>query len=142
MTYKIAICLYQNQPNAFFHVVEKTVFNYAKGGCWSEMDGMMVLEMPESGTSGTLRFMADTGEAFCIAVGIHNHKRWCDIVSNLKNDQTGVLINREYYNNGGRDHQREKQLASFSTKNAQGRNMAIKFTKEEGEHLKANVIIG
>ena len=63
-----------------------------------------MLEMGESGTSGTLRFMSDTGGSFIVAVGVYNHKRWCDVVSNLKNDETGVAINPQYYNNGGRDH--------------------------------------
>lgn len=99
--------------------------------------------MGGSGTSGTIRFLAqDTGEMFIVALGVHNYKRWCDVVTNLKQEQTGVLINPEYYNKGGRDFMREKQLASYSVKNAKGRKIEVKFTKEDGQDLKCNIIIG
>ncbi|KAF7971593.1 hypothetical protein HWV62_20766 [Athelia sp. TMB] len=143
MSYRIKLDIFQTNPNTHFRVVEQTVFHYAHGGTWGEIDGEKLLTMGASGTSGTIRFLADdTGEAFIVALGIHNYKRWCDVVTNLKNDETGVLINPQYYNNGGRDYQREKQLASYSVKNAKGRNVEIKFTKDEGQDLRAQIVIG
>ncbi|KAF7978507.1 hypothetical protein HWV62_45667 [Athelia sp. TMB] len=142
-SYKIHCCIFQTNPNAHFRIVEQTVFHYANGGTWGEMDGQKMLCMGGSGTSGTLRLLADkTGECFIVALGVHNYKRWCDVVTNLKDNETGVLINPQYYNNGGRDSQREKQLSSYSVKNAKGRHIEVKFTKDEGTDLMCNLIIG
>ena len=144
MSYTISVRVYQTNPNAFFNIVEKTVWQYANGGTWSESNGEQVLTMGGSGTSGTLRFVADNGENFIVALGVHNYKRWCDIVTNLSNQQTGVIINPEYYDSKYPDREaaREKQLASYNVKNAKGRNFAVNFTKGDGNDLKANIIIG
>jgi Fungal fruit body lectin len=71
MTYTVAVRVYQTNPNAFFNVVEKTAWHYANGGTWSESNGAFALTMGGSGTSGTLRFVADTGEIF-VVLGVHN----------------------------------------------------------------------
>jgi len=140
MSYKITLRVYQTNQNAFFRVVEQTVFH---DGSWSDIDGQRVLNMGYSGTSGTIRFESDTGENFLVAIGVHNYKRWCDIVTDLKTDrEAGVTVNPQYYNNGERHAQREKQLASFATKNAHGRNIEVRFTVSDGNDLKANIIIG
>ena len=70
--------------------------------------------------------------------------RWGDIVTNLANDQTGVIITPQYYSDAHRDREaaRERQLASYSVKNAKGRNFAINYPVTEGNNLKANIIIG
>jgi hypothetical protein len=141
MSYKITLRVYQTNPNNFFRIVEKTVFNYANGGSWNESNGEQIVTFGGSGTSGTLRFLGDNGENFLVAVGIHNSKRWGDIVTSLAKDQTGVSVNPEYYN-GKRDYQREKQLESYSVKSATGRNYQIKYTVAEGNDLKAILIIG
>jgi hypothetical protein len=142
MSYKITLRVYQTNTNAFFKVVEQTVWNYANGGTWTEFDGQKVLTMGGSGTSGTIRFTADTGENFIVALGVHNYKRWCDIVTNLTNDQTGVIINPQYYNGGPRAYMREKQLATYSVSNSKGRKFTITYTVTDGNDLKANIIIG
>ncbi|KAF9055562.1 fungal fruit body lectin-domain-containing protein [Panaeolus papilionaceus] len=105
-------------------------------------NGQQVLNMGGSGTSGTIRFVADNGENFIVALGVHNYKRWCDIVTNLGRDQTGTVINPQYYNDGPRAYQREKQLASYSVKNAKGRQFAVKFTDGEGQDLACDIIVG
>ncbi|KAJ3475349.1 hypothetical protein NLI96_g11896 [Meripilus lineatus] len=144
MSYTITIQVYQTNPNAFFRIVEKTVWQYANGGTWSESNGTHVLTMGGSGTCGSLRFVSDTGENFIATLGVHNYKRWGDIVTNLANDQTGVIITPQYYSDAHRDREaaRERQLASYSVKNAKGRNFAINYTVTEGNNLKANIIIG
>ena len=43
------------------------------------------------------------------AVGVHNYKRWRDVVTGLKHTETAPAINQQYYDNGGRDWVREKQ---------------------------------
>nr|ANW37921.1 lectin [Boletopsis grisea] len=143
MSYKICVRVYQTNPNAFFRIVEQTVWNYANGGTWSDENGEKVLTMGGSGTSGTIRFVADNGEDFIVALGVHNNKRWCDIVTSLAaNNNTGVIINPQYYNDGPRAYAREKQLATYNVGNAQGRNFAVNFTVSDGQELKANIIIG
>lgn len=73
MSYKIAVRIYQTNPNAFFHVVEQTCFTK---GAWNEVNGEMILNMDNSGTSGTLRLEShDNKENFVVVVGVHNYKR-------------------------------------------------------------------
>jgi len=145
MSYSITIRVYQTNPNAFFDVVEQTVWNFANGGTWEDVKGQKVLTMGGSGTSGTLRFKntepdAGAGENFVVAVGVHNYKRWCDIVPDVPNNETGVVINPKYYHDwSGR---REKQLSSFSTTSATGRKLSIDYTSPDGHNLVANIVIG
>jgi hypothetical protein len=141
MSYKITLRVYQTNTNAYFHVVEQTVWNYANGGTWSQTDEERTLTMGGSGTSGTIRFVADNGENFIVALGVHNYKRWCDIVTNLTGEQTGTVINPQYYNSGPRAYQREKQLATYSVSNSKGRKFTINYTVTDGNDLKANIII-
>ncbi|KAF7762188.1 hypothetical protein Agabi119p4_8781 [Agaricus bisporus var. burnettii] len=78
--------------------------------------------MGGSGTSGSLRFVSsDTDESFVATFGVHNYKRWCDIVTNLTNEQTALVINQEYYGVPIRDQARENQLTSYNVANAKGR---------------------
>ncbi|KZS95393.1 fungal fruit body lectin [Sistotremastrum niveocremeum HHB9708] len=143
MSYKITIHVFQTNPTAFFRIVEKTVWNYANGGTWDEVDDAHVLTMGGSGTSGALRFVADNGENFIATLGVHNYKRWGDIVTNLANNQTGITINSQYYDGTpDRAAAREAQRASYSVANAQGRKFTINYTVADGNDLKANIIIG
>uniref|UniRef100_D2D056 Lectin n=1 Tax=Agroathelia rolfsii TaxID=39291 RepID=D2D056_9AGAM len=142
MTYKITVRIYQTNPNAFFQLVEETVWKYANGGTWAVENDQHVLTMGGSGTSGTLRFQADDGESFVVAFGVHNYKRWCDIVTGLASNQTGIVINEEYYSLPVRERARERQLSEYQVKNAKGRNFQVNFTQAEGGDLHANVIIG
>jgi len=141
MSYTITLRVYQTNTNAFFHVVEKTVWGYANGGTWDEFHGEHVLKMGGSGTCGTLRFQTDLGEKFVVAVAVHNYERWCDIVQDVHNDQTGATIQAEYYNGGDRTRQREKQLPNYSSVGSAGRNVSINFTGKEGNDLKADIFI-
>ncbi|OBZ78202.1 hypothetical protein A0H81_02578 [Grifola frondosa] len=92
------------QCNDSVSIVEKTVWHYANGGTWSEVDGQQVLTMGGSGTSGTLRFKSESGDYFLVALGVHNYKRWCDIVTDLTSSNTGVEIHPTYYQDGGAGH--------------------------------------
>ncbi|KAI0298337.1 fungal fruit body lectin [Multifurca ochricompacta] len=144
MTYTIVVQVYQTNPNAFFRCVEKTCWKYANGATWNETDGNHVLRMGDSGTSGCLRFTSDTGESFILALGVHNYKRWGDIIPNLSAEDTGVVINPQYYSNDHRDRQeqRERQLTSFKVDNLKGRNLKFDYIVNDGKDLKVNLIIG
>ena len=52
-----------------------------------------MLTMGDCGTSGTLRFVADTGENFVVVFGVHNWKKWGNMVTDLAKDLTGVVLN-------------------------------------------------
>ncbi|KAF8126742.1 lectin [Boletus edulis] len=142
MSYSITLRVYQRNPGrGFFSVVEKTVFHFANGGTWSEANGTQILTMGGSGTSGVLRFKSDK-ELITVAVGVHNYKRWCDVVTGLKPEETALVINPQYYNNGPRAYAREKQLAEYSVTSVAGTKVEVKYTVTEGNNLQADIIIG
>ncbi|KAJ3482780.1 hypothetical protein NLI96_g6754 [Meripilus lineatus] len=166
MAYTITAQVFQTNPNTFFRVVEKTTFKSTDGGnAWGESNGTHVLTMDASGTSGSLRFLSDSGENFIITLGVHNFKRqafpayslivlinscwhalnrWGDIVTNLTNGETGVIITPQYYGSEHPDRVavREAQLVSYSVENAKGRTFAFNFVVAEGNDLKVNIVIG
>ena len=138
MSYTITVRVYQSKTDRFYNLVEKSV---ASGGTWSEVNGEHVLTMYTSGTCGTLRFKSDTGLNIVFAVGVHNYKRWCDIVGRLDNNASGTTIQAEYYNSGGRASQREKQTASHSGENENDGKVSIQYTVAEGNNLKAYILL-
>ncbi|KAH7101332.1 fungal fruit body lectin [Auriculariales sp. MPI-PUGE-AT-0066] len=136
--YTITVRIYQTDVSNPFRVVEKTVWNYANGGTWDENQGAHVLKMNGSGTSGILRLLT-------FAFGVHNYKRWGDIVTGLANGDTATIIQAQYYQDDkgqGRHAAREAQRADYSVKSAKGRNYSIKYTVADGENLVANIIVG
>ena len=144
MSYTITAKVYQSNQNAFFNNVERTVWKFANGGTWSQVDETYVLKMGGSGTCGSLRFVADTGENFIVTLGVHNYKRWGDIVTNLAGTDTGVVVTPQYYDDKhpDREAQREKQLITYSVKNNKGRAFSFTYTVTEGNNLKVNIVIG
>ena len=146
MSYTITVQLYQTNTDAFFKVVEKTVF---RNGTWDESNDTHVLSMGASGTSGSLRLVADTGENFIVTLGVHNYKPWGDIVTKLDAEsQTGVVITPEYYETewGGTQNQdrvdaRWRTLSSYEV-SRDGRNYSLEYTVTDGNDLKVNVVIG
>ena len=141
MSYNIKLRVYQRNPGrGFFHIVEQTVWHYANGGTWSEANGVLTLTQGGSGTSGVIRFLSDKGERITIAVGVHNYKRWCDVVTGLKPDETALVINGEYYNEGKRAYVREKQEVEHNATSPSGTKVEVIYTVTEGNNLEANVI--
>ncbi|KAK3342208.1 fungal fruit body lectin [Lasiosphaeria hispida] len=146
MSYTITVQVYQTNQNAFFNVVEKTVF---RNGTWDEVKGAHVLTMGSSGTCGSLRFVADTSENFIVTLGVHNYKPWGDIVTKLDPaSQTGVVITPEYYEKewGGTQVQervdvRWKTLSSYEV-TRDGRKFSFSYTVTGGNNLNVNVVIG
>nr|BAB63923.1 fruit body lectin [Pleurotus cornucopiae] len=144
MSYTIKVRVYQTNPNAFFRIVEQGVWHYANGGTWSDKDGVLTLTMGGSGTSGMLRFMTEQGkEAFFIAMGVHNYKRWVDIVTGLANDVTCVRALPEYYGDKAeRAQSREAQRITQSVLNIDRRNISATYSVAEGNNLELNIVIG
>ncbi|KAG0631476.1 hypothetical protein M758_1G256200 [Ceratodon purpureus] len=92
MAYTIKARVIQSDPNNSFSIVEKTC---CSTGYWTERDGTEhTLTMEKSGASSMLRFKNSDGYFFLVALGVHNYKRWCDIVDNT--DDTGLMVNQSY----------------------------------------------
>ncbi|KAH8987620.1 fungal fruit body lectin, partial [Lactarius akahatsu] len=77
---------------------------------------------------------------------LQSHKRWGDIVTNLKNDQTACTINPEYYSNehANRQRQREKQLTAYEVAlvaDLQGRRYSLEYYVTEGNVLEVRIVI-
>ena len=68
---------------------------------------------------------------------------WGDIVTNLTNEQTGIIITPQYYSNKNPDQQRqrENQMMTYSVRNNRGRNFSFNYTVTEGNNLKVDVFI-
>ena len=140
MSYNVALRVFQTNPaRGFFHIVEQTVWHFANGGTWAEDNTTRTITMGGSGTSGVIRFKSDKNEYITIAVGVHNYKRWCDVVTGLKPEETALLINGQYYNNGGRDFVREKQEVEHTATSPAGTKVTIKYTVTEGNNLAAYI---
>ncbi|KAF8263086.1 lectin [Lactarius quietus] len=135
MVYSIKVSIYQTDPSkgAFFRIVEKT--GYIDSNGWDEIDGYHVFSENGSGTSGSLHLKSDTGESFVVTFGVHNYKRWGDIVAGIKPKHSACTINPE-------QKQREKQLTTYSVANAQGRKCSFEYTKIEGDNLEVRIVIG
>lgn len=100
-SYAVHVRVIQTEPSGWWDVVEKTVYHNARGGGWTdcvdESVGEQTLTMGGSGTSGMLRFKNPKGDQFLVALGVHNYKRWCDIVTDVPLDQTAVDVHPSYY---------------------------------------------
>ncbi|KAF9545682.1 fruit body lectin [Agrocybe pediades] len=140
MSYTLTLRTYQTDPTAFFAVVEQSAWVNA---AWSDTDGVKKLSITGSGTSGGLRFQCpDTKETFAVYVGVHNFKRWCDIVVDTAENTVTTLF-PEYYKGGTpQDAALWRQAASFSATNSRGRKISINFSVADGNNLVANIVIG
>ena len=142
MAYKISVRIYQTKPDAFFRVVEQSVWT---GGQWTKNGDEFVLDMHSSGTSGALRLLSETGEHIIATFGVHNYVRWCDIVTGLGKEDSGTKILPQWYEeNTERGKVKWKQLASYNVDSIspRRRNFAIQYTVADGNNLVANLIIG
>ncbi|KAI9464100.1 fungal fruit body lectin [Lactarius psammicola] len=142
-TFSIKVVIFQESPSEFFRVVEKTVWNLANGGTWNEVDGCNVLRMNGSGTSGALRLLSDKGRGCIFTFGVHDFKRWGDIITDIKDDITACVINPQYYS---KDHpnmeeQREKQLTSLVINDILGYKYSFDYVVADGNELTVRVII-
>ncbi|KAG0579151.1 hypothetical protein M758_4G077000 [Ceratodon purpureus] len=144
MSYAIHVRVIQTNPSNWFNIVEKTNWHYANGGTWADCDGDHTLTMGGSGTSGMLRFKNAAGDYLLVALGIHNYKRWCDIVTDAKSSDTGVVINPTYYadGSGSRGEMLWKQLANLEKTTSKGVKVKVDYYKEDGNTLYATITIG
>ncbi|KAF2260527.1 fruit body lectin, partial [Lojkania enalia] len=135
MSYTINLSI-KKDDNDTLSVVEKTCWYYSGGADWTEREGHHILSLKASGTSGMLRFRTSTGESFCLAVGVHNYSRWCDIIVDAGDDDTAVRIHPAYYSESNpRNQMLWNQLSSLERTTATGRTLTIKFFRDDGHEL-------
>ncbi|CCA75796.1 hypothetical protein PIIN_09784 [Serendipita indica DSM 11827] len=142
MAYQITVRVFQTNSNAFFRCVEQSVFS---SGTWTSTSDTYVLNMTGSGTSGSLRLEADTGERIIAVFGVHNYKRWCDIVTALTPADSGTKLLPEWYVEGtDRGKVKWSQLAEYSVTSTapRARKYSIKYVVADGNNLVANLTIG
>lgn len=140
MSYTIHLRINQTTTD-WFGIVEKTV----NLGTWTEVNGEHILNLVNSGVSGTLRFESVSSDYVLVALGIHNYKRWCDIVTDLKSTDTALAIHPQYYLDasapGSRSDMLWKQLPSIEKTDSKGRKFAVNYFEDEGAKLWVTVTI-
>lgn len=138
MSYTINLSIIDDSGDALT-VVEKTCWYYANGGTWIERDGRHILSMGGSGTSGMLRFKSSTGEIFALAVGVHNYAVWCDLLVDMRNEDTIVRVHPTYYDNGPRGQMLWNHLRRLEKTTAMGRTLTIDFFRNDSHDLFASL---
>jgi hypothetical protein len=143
MSYSISLrTINTTADNLGFTIVEKSVWHYANGGTWSDTDSIQTLHMNGSGTSGALRFNNAAGEQFLVLLGVHNYKRWCDVVTDLAPGDTAMKIQPDYYSEKNpRYGMLWKQLAQIKKKSAKGTTVDVKYVEAEGNSLVVHLTI-
>jgi len=125
-----------------FTIVEKTVWHYANGGTWSDTDSIQTLHMGGSGTSGAMRFKNGAGEQFLVLLGVHNYKRWCDIVTDIAPGDTGMKLHPDYYVDGTASYAMLwRQLDQIEKTSTKGTKVHVKYVQAEGNSLVVHIII-
>lgn len=141
MSYTFTVRVHQPSDD-WFKVVESTVWYYAGGGTWSQIDGQQVLEIGGSGTSGTLRFANSKEDYFIIAIGVHNYKPWTDIVTDLESKNTGVEMHPTYYSEGKGSRSDRLWAQALETIKVSSKGIKCRLTVSGSDHdLIANLHI-
>jgi len=121
-------------------LVEKSVWYYGNGGTWTDREEGHILQIGSSGTSGLLRFKSTNGETFAVAVGVHNYKRWCDVLVNLKDNETLTKLHPAYYDEKDPKFQvLWKQGSEASATSSEGKKISVNFYVTDGNSLKATL---
>ncbi|KIJ24171.1 hypothetical protein M422DRAFT_217261 [Sphaerobolus stellatus SS14] len=124
--------------------ISRRVWHYANGGNWSSQSkDQWKLTMGGSGTCGTLRFDDSVNdEHFFVLIGVHNYKRWCDIVTDEEDSDLTKLLSQYYDDNyPHRTGVRWKQRSKASATTDNGTKIKVKFTKDDGHDLKVELTI-
>ncbi|KAH9946701.1 lectin [Amylocystis lapponica] len=137
MTYTITARKVDVSTIGFF-IVEKTI----GGGEISDTNGIQTFTMPGSGTSGGIRFVSsDSTEAFYVALGIHNYKRWCDVVTDLTDSDTSLKLHPLYYEPGERAAIREQQLAEIERTSKKGTKIVVKYLSQQDNAYLVDIVV-
>ncbi|CAK9859161.1 unnamed protein product [Sphagnum jensenii] len=133
MSYTIHATFIQTKLHPGYSIVEMTNF---REGTWSENGPEHILTLSASGSSGILRFKSSDDNYFLVSLGVHNYKRWCDIVVDATPTDTGVAIHPEYYNaDSPRYEMLWKQLPELDKTTSTGVQIKVQYYKEEDHSL-------
>ena len=138
MSYTIHLRINQTSAD-WFGIVEKTVWHYANGGVWTEVNGENILTMNGSGTSGGLRLKNAAGDYAFVALGIHNYGPWVDVAVDLAPGNTGVEVHPTYYSPGSRSG--IAIVPSVQKTDARGRNFSVAMKQLEDSVYSATITI-
>ncbi|KAH8725726.1 fungal fruit body lectin [Phaeosphaeriaceae sp. PMI808] len=134
MSYTITL-KFINDTEDTLTIIEKTCQD---GAVWTERGHQQTLSMPNSGTSGLLRFQSSIGEKFIVATGVHNYARWCDILVDLDGSKTAMRVHPTYYTDGDPNYKALWNQATTVTKTtAKGKTVGIYFYKPDSNNLLA-----
>lgn len=76
-----------------------------------------------------------------MTMGVHNYKRWCDIVVNLQDGDTAEKIHPGYYAPSGGASRLWEQLSKLTKTTERGTKIQLKFVVKEGTELAAELTI-
>ncbi|OSX57303.1 hypothetical protein POSPLADRAFT_1157656 [Postia placenta MAD-698-R-SB12] len=135
----------RNQSNVGFGIVEKSVWHK---GTWSSRNGCQLLRIDGSGTSGVLQYRnRETGEAFLIAVGVHNNGKWCDVMMDLTRNDSAAAKHRSWFNGPSVHYQAKwKKQDNIQRKGLAGRCVDVHYSNsgyqdDSGWHYDVDVTI-
>ena len=127
MSYTIEVSVVSFRPEVST-VVEKGVWSNANGGTWTEDQGKQILRIGGSGTSGALRIKNTAGNQFFAVVGVHNYELWVDVLTDIKDNDTVVVLLPQYHGGGKRSGINLVQMVQKS--DAAGRYI---YLRKEGQ---------
>ncbi|KAJ2986601.1 hypothetical protein NUW58_g4948 [Xylaria curta] len=141
MSYSVRVRVRHNCSDAYFHVAEMAVWHYANGGSWANSDGVLMLTMGGSGTSGMLRFQtSDDKEPFTVVLGVHNWKPWVHVLTDVAPNETTVALLPQYY--AGGKHSGVAIVPSVTVQNSACRNISATYKNTEGRDYSVDIVIG
>jgi hypothetical protein len=130
MSYTIRLHFQPANINSTFGVTDRAVWHYANGGTWTDNgEGVFILTMGGSGTSGMLRLQQQDGsEPFTVVVGVHNYEPWCHILPDVGNETAAALI-AQYYRPG--QYSGIPVVPTWKVQNQAHRDLSVVVRKSE-----------
>ncbi|TFY75858.1 hypothetical protein EWM64_g8154 [Hericium alpestre] len=144
MFYKINVRIFETKPSDYFILVEKGVWNFARGGTWTVCEEQHLLKM---GGSRHLRHAAlrsaAGGTYFTVALGVHNYKPWVDMAVDQASSDTCVHVHPLWYEEGtDKAKVRWEQQTKMDKMNKAGVCITAEVVKSADKEYWVNIIIG
>jgi hypothetical protein len=99
--YTISFNVYNKVDNHGFKLVDKSMWSEANGRAESITDSTQTFTI-RSGSSVALCFRSSEDMCtFFVILGVHNEIKWCDVLTDCKNDDTALRLHPEYHNATG-----------------------------------------
>jgi len=152
MSYTITVRVYYRETTTSFYNTERTVWDNIN--CqWKTRNDILILFLDKAGTSGALRYVApETGETLFVVLGVNTGedsddgrcRRWCDIRSDLGDNDTSSHIQPKYYGdvpNEEHVYRRREHRMSRRADNRQRRKFWVKFYGDDEHNCDANIYV-